>query len=105
MVTQGEASKEPKDAEVESQISSKEELEEVNLRVDLRNPKWTWGQLSIQENEQWEEFLKKYEDVFGWTYDEMLGLDPRLVIHSFNIEPRSKPVIQPAKVFHTEAKA
>ena len=36
MVAQGKASKEPKDAEVKPQISSKEELEEVNLGVDLK---------------------------------------------------------------------
>lgn len=40
MVAQGKASKEPKDVEVKPQISSKEELEEVNLRVDLWNPRF-----------------------------------------------------------------
>ena len=39
------------------------------------------------------------------TYDEMPGLDPRLVVHSFNIKPRSNPVIQLAKVFHIEVEA
>ena len=49
MVAQGKASKEPKDAEVKPQISSKEELEEVNLRVDLWNPRFVLisSQLSI----------------------------------------------------------
>lgn len=63
------------------------------------------SQLSVQENEYLEELLKKYEDEFAWTYDEMPGLDPRLVVHSFNINPRSNPVIQPAKVFHIEVEA
>ena len=46
--------------------------------------------------------LKKYIDVFAWTYDEMPGLDPRLVVHSLNVDPRVKSVIQPAGVFHTD---
>lgn len=37
--------------------------------------------------------MKKYEDVFAWTYDEMLGLDPKLVVHSLNVDPKTKPVI------------
>ena len=49
--------------------------------------------------------LKKYVDVFAWTYDEMPGLDPELVVHSFNVDPRVKPVVQPAKVFHTNVEA
>ena len=51
------------------------------------------------------ELLKKYEDLFAWTYDEMPRLYPRLVIHSFNVDPVTKPVIQPAKVFHTKVEA
>ena len=49
--------------------------------------------------------LKKYVDVFTWMYDEMPSLDPGLVVHSFNIDPRVKPVVQPAKVFHTNVEA
>ena len=49
--------------------------------------------------------LKKYMDVFAWTYDEMPGLDPGLVVHSFNVDPGVKPIIQLARVFHTEVEA
>ena len=44
-------------------------------------------------------------NVFAWTYDEMPGLDPRLVIHSFNVDSGAKPVVQPARVFHTNVEA
>ena len=49
--------------------------------------------------------LKKNIDVFAWTYDEMLGLNPRLVVHSLNVDPGVKSVIQPAGVFHTDVEA
>ena len=44
-------------------------------------------------------------DVFAWTYNKMPGLDPRLVIHSPNVDPRFKPIVQPARVFHTDIEA
>ena len=57
-----------------------------------------------QENEQLVALLKKYVDVFKWTYDEMPSLDPRLVVHSLNIDPGVK-LVQPARVFHTNVEA
>ena len=32
----------------------------------------------------------------------MPGLDPGLVVHSLNVDPGMRPVVQPARVFHTE---
>uniref|UniRef100_A0A2N9HJV8 Uncharacterized protein n=1 Tax=Fagus sylvatica TaxID=28930 RepID=A0A2N9HJV8_FAGSY len=49
--------------------------------------------------------LKEYQDVFAWKYDEMPGIDPGLVAHSLNVEPGTKPVVQPARTFHTEVEA
>ena len=31
-------------------------------------------------------------DVFVWDYNEMLGLDPGLVMHTLNVDPEAKPV-------------
>ena len=58
-----------------------------------------------QEREQLVALLQKYRDVFTWTYDEIPGLDPRLVIHSLNVDPGIRPVVQSAKVFHIEVEA
>ena len=44
-------------------------------------------------------------DVFTWTYDEMLGLDPRLVVYSLNMDLGVKLVIQPVSVVHIEVEA
>ena len=32
----------------------------------------------------------------------MLGLDPGLVVHTLNVDPKAKPVAQLAKIFHIE---
>ena len=49
--------------------------------------------------------LQKYRDMFAWTYDEIPGLDPGLVVHSLNVDPGVRPVVQPARIFHTEVEA
>ena len=36
--------------------------------------------------------LKEFKDVFIWDYSEMPGLDPRLVMHTLNVDPKAKPV-------------
>ena len=56
--------------EKEAQILPKKELEKVNLGADLGNPKPVFisSQLSAREREKLVELLKKYVDVFAWTY-------------------------------------
>ena len=68
-------------------------------------PVFISSQLTAQEKEQLVALLKRYVDVFAWTYDEMPGLDPRLVVHSLNMDLGVKPVVQPAKVFHIKVEA
>lgn len=46
--------------------------------------------------------LKEFKDVFAWDYSEMPKLDPRLVVHTLNVDPEAKLVAQPARVFHIE---
>lgn len=35
----------------------------------------------------------------------MPSFDLNLVVHTFNVEPRTKPVPQPTRVFHTDIEA
>ena len=92
------------DPERETQIQPKEKLKEVNLGADSRSlkPVFISNQLSAKEREQLMELIKKYVDVFAWTYNEMPGLDLGLVVHSLNVDLGTKSVIQPARIFHTE---
>ena len=43
--------------------------------------------------------------MFAWTYDEMPSLDPGLVVHALNVDLGLKPMVQPARIFHTNIKA
>ena len=78
-------------------------MKEVNLGAGLGSPKTVFisSQLIVQEKEQLVALLKRYVDVFTWTYNEILGLDPGLVVHSLNVDQEVKLVVQPARVFQT----
>jgi hypothetical protein len=94
-------------AVVDPKISVKEELEVINLSSDpnVDRPVSISASLSVEERMHLVELLKEYQDVFAWQYDEMLGIDPKLVAHSLNVEPGTRPMVQPMRTFHPEIEA
>ena len=91
-------------AERDIHVMAEEELEEVDLGSDSQEPRSISISASLTEMEKSELILllKEFKDVFAWDYNEMPGLDPRLVAHTLNVDPEAKPVAQPARIFHTE---
>uniref|UniRef100_A0A2N9H3G7 Integrase catalytic domain-containing protein n=1 Tax=Fagus sylvatica TaxID=28930 RepID=A0A2N9H3G7_FAGSY len=91
----------------EPNLTSKEELEVINLSNDpnVSKPISISKSLSAKERKCLIDLLHEYKDVFAWDYDEMPGIDPGLVAHSLNVEPGTRPVVQPIKTFHTEVEA
>ena len=77
----------------------------MGAELGSQKPVFIGSQLMAQEREQLVALLQKYRDVFAWTYDEITGLDPGLVVHSLNVDPGIRLVVQPARVFHTEVEA
>ena len=43
--------------------------------------------------------LKEYRDVFAWSYKEMPGLNPRVVVHQLAVKNCSRPVKQAQRHF------
>uniref|UniRef100_A0A2N9FIH6 Integrase catalytic domain-containing protein n=1 Tax=Fagus sylvatica TaxID=28930 RepID=A0A2N9FIH6_FAGSY len=88
-------------------VSAEEELEVINLSSDpnVHRPVSISASLSVEERMHLVELLKEYQDVFAWQYDEMPGIDPKLVAHSLNVEPGTRPVVQPMRTFHPEVEA
>ena len=48
------------------------------------------------------QFLRKNIDVFAWSHEDMLGIDPSVITHRLNMHPSSKPVRQKKRVFAPE---
>ena len=65
-------------AEKDTQVVAEEELEEVDLGSDSREPRPISISASLTEKEKSELILllKEFKDVFAWDYSEMPGLDP-----------------------------
>ena len=100
----GEENDEEVVAKKDVQVVAEEELEEVDLGSGSQEPRPISISASLTEKEKSELILllKEFKDVFAWDYSEMPGLDPRLVTHTLNVNPETKLVAQPARIFHTE---
>ena len=48
------------------------------------------------------QFLRKNIDVFAWSHEDMLGIDPSVITHRLNVHPSSKLACQKKKVFAPE---
>ena len=80
-----------------------EELEEVNL--DNARPERTTriGTLaSWLVRQVLMTFLKDNQDVFAWSHEDMLGIDPSIIVHKLNVSPSFPPVPPKKRVFAQE---
>ncbi|CAA0833865.1 Unknown protein, partial [Striga hermonthica] len=39
-------------------------------------------------------FLRENADVFAWTHEDMVGIDPKVACHRLQVDPTVKPVVQ-----------
>ncbi|XP_070045234.1 uncharacterized protein [Nicotiana tomentosiformis] len=80
--------------------SNLEETEAVNLG-DFETVKETWISihLSPSEKEEYIRFLKEYDDIFAWSYNDISGLSTSIVAHTPPINPMCPPVKQKLRNF------
>ena len=91
-------------AEKDVQVTAEERLEEIDLGSNPQEPKpiLISSKLSEEEKSELILLLKEFKDGFIWDYSEMPKLDPGVVLHTLNVDPKAKPVAQLARIFHTE---
>ena len=80
-----------------------EVLEDIPLEEG--NPeKFTRIGTSIKEKTKRDlvQFLRGNIDVFAWSHEDMLGIDPNVITNHLNVYPSSKPVRQKKRVFAPE---
>ena len=56
--------------------------------------------LSTDERDSLIQLLRSYLDVFAWSYEDMLGLDPSIVQHRLPLLPQARPVKQKLRRLH-----
>ena len=70
-----------------------EELEVVTLDESRLERTTRMGTLASQPIRQaLVSFLKMNQDVFAWSHDDMLGIDPSVIVHRMNMNRASSPI-------------
>ena len=70
-----------------------EELEEVIL--DESRPARTTRMGTLANpmvRQDLASFLRMNQDVFAWSHEDMLGIDPSIIVHRLNVNQDSSPV-------------
>ena len=80
-----------------------EVLEDV-LLYESNPEKFTRIRASMEKKTKQDlvQFLKKSNDVFTWSHEDMSSIDPSVITHCLNVYPSSKPVRQRKRVFAPE---
>ena len=47
-------------------------------------------------------FLWDNQDVFTWSHEDMLRIDPSIIVHKLNVSPLFPPIRQKKRVFAEE---
>ena len=58
-----------------------------------------------QEILHYKALFTEFRDVFAWSYEEMPGIDPRIVIHEIKTYAGAKPVRQKLRQIHPKKAA
>ncbi|GKU96286.1 hypothetical protein SLEP1_g9534 [Rubroshorea leprosula] len=77
-----------------------DELKQRNLGTeDDPRPIFLSASLSLEEEVRYVQLLTEYKDVFAWSYKEMPGLDPKVVVHRLAMKHGVRPVKQSQQRF------
>ncbi|XP_049352684.1 uncharacterized protein LOC125817173 [Solanum verrucosum] len=78
-------------------------LKKVNLGTD-EDPRPTYlsAFLEVDEEIAYMNILKKYRDVFAWSYKEIPGLNPKVAVHQLAVKNSSRPVKQAQRRFRPD---
>jgi hypothetical protein len=55
---------------------------------------------SPNEIQTYKALFKEFCDVFAWSYEEMFGIDPDIVVHEIKTYPDTKPIRQRLCLVH-----
>ncbi|KAL0405179.1 UNVERIFIED_CONTAM: hypothetical protein Slati_3831800 [Sesamum latifolium] len=77
-----------------------DELKEVNLcYIEDPRPIYTCASLTQEEEGAYIALLHEFKDVFAWSYKEMPGLDPKVVVHHLSVKKGARPIKQDKRRF------
>ncbi|KAK0593535.1 hypothetical protein LWI29_038198 [Acer saccharum] len=97
----------PKDFELDPREEPEDRKDEPTQEVvlDPEDPSRTvkvGASLSVHVKTQLVTLLRDYKDVFAWSHEDMLGVDPRVISHHLSINLEFRPVVQKRRLFNPE---
>ena len=82
----------------EELVKPAKDVDDVELvERDLSKVTKVGEELDPSMKEAMAEFLKKSLDIFAWTYDDMLGIDDKVIEHCLNVDPTNCLNVDPTK--------
>jgi len=78
-----------------------EALEEFEIG-DSGKKVYIGSQLPQSMKEDLVAFLRRNNDVFAWSHEDMPGIDPSVIVHKLNVDPNYRPVKQRRRAFAAE---
>ncbi|KAK0589177.1 hypothetical protein LWI29_010709 [Acer saccharum] len=100
----------PKDFELDPREGPEDREDEPTQEValDPEDPGRTvkvGASLSVHVKTLLITLLRKYKDVFSWSHEDMLGVDPKVISHHLSTNPEFRPVVQKRRLFNPERSA
>jgi len=60
---------------------------------------------TLEEVTAYTSLFKEFRDVFTWSYEEMSGIDPSIIVHEIKTYPEARPVCQKLRPDHPQKMA
>ena len=67
---------------------------DISVKLGISKNIFIGQNSSLEEVQTYTALFKAFRDVFAWTYEEMPGSDPSIIVHEIKTYPGAKPVHQ-----------
>ncbi|XXG68861.1 hypothetical protein AAC387_Pa06g1858 [Persea americana] len=86
-----------------SNLPTEDSIQKIDLGTpDNPRPVFISKNITDEELPEYVSFLREFVDCFAWSYAEMPGLDPKIVVHKLNLQENIKPVKQGQRRFRPD---
>ena len=91
---------------VEGSLAAEEMIQEIELDPNNHERKSRIGtELNASMEAQLTKCLRRNKYVFAWTTEDLTGIDPKVMVHKLQVDPRARPVRQKQRPFSPEMNA
>ena len=75
-------------------------LIDISAKLDTIEHVHVGQTCSVDESKAYKALFKEFCDIFSWSYEEIPGIDPSIMVHNIKSYPLAKPVRQKLRQVH-----